>query len=69
MKLLILCVAWCILFILNWPAAVLILVFAPIIWLLAVPFRFALLCIEAVLALARAVLFLPARFLMPHDRA
>ncbi len=68
MKLLILCVAWCILFVLSWPAALFVLVFAPILFLLAVPFRFAVLCIEAVFALARALLFLPVRMLMPHDR-
>jgi hypothetical protein len=68
MKLLILCVAWCILLVLSWPAALFVLVFAPIIWLCALPFRFALLCVEAVFALARALLFLPVRLLMPHDR-
>ncbi len=68
MKLLILCVAWCILFVVSWPAALFVLVFAPIIWLLALPFRFAVLCVEAVFALARGLLFLPVRMLMPHDR-
>lgn len=63
MKLLILLVAWCILLILYWPLALLILVLAPILWLLALPFRFALLCLEAVFALLRALLFLPIRLL------
>ena len=63
MKLLILLVAWCALLVLCWPLALLIVVLAPFVWLLALPFRFALLCIEAVLALLRALLFLPVRLL------
>jgi hypothetical protein len=63
MKLLILVVAWCILLALCWPLALLLLVLAPILWLLALPFRFALLCVEAVFALLRALLFLPIRLL------
>jgi hypothetical protein len=68
MKLLILFVAWCILLVLSWPLALLVMVLAPIVWLLALPFRFALLCIEAVFALLRALLFLPVRLLGSHDR-
>jgi hypothetical protein len=63
MKLLILLVAWCILLVLYWPLALLLLVLAPVLWLLALPFRFALLCVEAVFALLRALLFLPVRLL------
>jgi hypothetical protein len=63
MKLLILLVAWCILLVLCWPLALLILVLTPIFWLLALPFCFALLCVEAVFALLRALLFLPIRLL------
>lgn len=63
MKLLILLVAWCILLVLCWPLALLVVVLAPILWLLALPFRFALLCVEAVFALLRALLFLPIRLL------
>jgi len=68
MKLLILIVAWCILLVLCWPLALLILVLAPLLWLLALPFRFALLCVEAVFALLRALLLLPIRLLGPHSR-
>jgi hypothetical protein len=63
MKLLILLVVWCILLVLSWPLALLVLALAPLVWLLALPFRFALLCFEAVFALARALLFLPIRLL------
>jgi hypothetical protein len=63
MKLLILLVAWCILLVLCWPLALLLLVLAPLLWLLALPFRFALLCVEGVFALLRALLLLPVRLL------
>ncbi|HUL52205.1 MAG TPA: hypothetical protein VLT83_02230 [Opitutaceae bacterium] len=63
MKLILLLVAWCILLVVCWPVAVLLLVVAPLLWLLAIPFRFALLCVEAVFALLRALLFLPVRLL------
>ena len=63
MKLILLLVAWCILLVVCWPVAVLLLVVAPLLWLLAIPFRFALLCVEAVLALLRALLLLPVRLL------
>jgi len=54
---------WCILFVLCWPLALLALVLAPLIWLLSLPFRLVGLCVGAVFALLRAVLFLPARLL------
>jgi len=68
MKLLILIVAWCILLVLCWPLALLILVLAPLLWLLALPFHFALLYVETVFALLRALLLLPIRLLGPHGR-
>ena len=63
MKLLILFVAWCILFVLAWPIALVALALAPVIWLLALPLRLAGLCISALFALLSTILFLPARLL------
>ncbi|HTL01241.1 MAG TPA: hypothetical protein VL243_03415 [Vicinamibacterales bacterium] len=63
MKLLILFVAWCILFVLAWPIALAALAAAPVIWLLALPLRLAGLCISALFALLSTILFLPARLL------
>jgi hypothetical protein len=63
MKFLILLVGWCILLVLCWPLALLVLVLAPLIWLLSLPFRLIGLCVRATFALLRAVLFLPARLL------
>ena len=63
MKALILFVGWCILFVLCWPVALLALVLFPVVWLLSLPLRLIGITIEATLALARALLFMPARLL------
>lgn len=54
---------WCLLLALCWPLALLALVLAPLVWLVALPFRLAFAALEAVLAFAKALLFLPARVL------
>jgi hypothetical protein len=56
-------VVWCILFVLCWPIALLALVLFPAVWLLSLPFRLVGITFEALFALLRAVLFLPARIL------
>ena len=63
MKTLIFFVGWCILFVLCWPLALLALVLAPLVWLLSLPLRLVGISLEAVFALLRAVLMLPARLL------
>ena len=63
MKPLIFVVGWCILFVLSWPVALLVLVLAPLIWLAALPFRLVGICVGAVFALLKSILFLPARLL------
>jgi hypothetical protein len=63
MKALVLFVAWCLLLVLAWPVALAALVLFPIVWLLALPFRVIGIAVGAMLALLRAVLFLPARLL------
>jgi len=63
MNLLIFVVGWCILFVLAWPLAVLVLLLAPLIWLLSLPFRLVGMCIAAAFALLKGLLFLPARVL------
>jgi hypothetical protein len=60
---LLLLVLWCILLVLSWPVAVAVLVLAPLVWLVALPFRIAGVCLGAVFALVRTLLFLPARAL------
>jgi len=40
-----------------------VLVLLPLVWLIALPFRLAGICVCAVFALLRSILFLPARLL------
>jgi hypothetical protein len=61
-------VVWLILLVLCWPLALLALVLWPIVWLLSLPFRLIGITFEAVFALLRAVLFLPARILGGNPR-
>lgn len=63
MKVLILFVAWCILFVLCWPMALLALILFPLVWLASLPLRLIGMTAEALLALLRTLLFLPARLL------
>jgi len=62
-KFLALFVAWCILFVLSWPVALVVLVLLPLVWLIALPFRLVGICVGAVFALLKSILFLPARLL------
>ena len=54
---------WCILFVLCWPLALLGLLLYPIVWLLMLPFRLVGIAVGGVLALFKAIIFLPARIL------
>jgi hypothetical protein len=63
MKVLILFVGWCILFVLCWPIALLALVLLPLVWLLSLPLRLIGITLNALFTLVRAVLFVPARLL------
>jgi hypothetical protein len=63
MRALILFGAWCILFVLSWPVALLALVLFPLIWLVSLPLRLVGITLRAVLAFISALLFLPARLL------
>jgi hypothetical protein len=56
-------IGWCLLFVLCWPLAVLALLLWPLVWLVALPFRLIGITFEAVFALLRALLMLPARLL------
>ena len=58
---------WCVLFVVCWPLALLALILWPLIWLLSLPLRLVGVTLEAVFALLRAVLLLPARLLGFRD--
>jgi hypothetical protein len=60
-------VVWCLLLVLCWPLAILAIFLWPLVWLVSLPFRLVGISIEALFALLRAILFLPARVLGYRD--
>jgi hypothetical protein len=60
---------WVILLVLCWPLALLALVLYPIVWLLLLPFRLLGIAVGGVLALLKAIIYLPARVLAGPTRA
>lgn len=67
MKVLLTFLLWALLLVLCWPLALLALVLWPVLWLLSIPFRIVASVMEALLALVKALLFLPARLLGQKD--
>ncbi len=63
MRLLLVLIAFALLLVLWWPLAVLVLLLFPIVWLISLPLRLIGITIEAVFALLKAILLLPARVL------
>jgi len=62
-------IAWCLLLLLSWPLAILVIVLWPFAWLLSLPFRLVGIVCRALLALVSALLFLPARLLGYRPRS
>ena len=63
MKILMTMLLWAILLVLCWPLALLVVIAWPFLWLLSIPFRIVGALMNALLALVKALLFLPARLL------
>jgi len=63
MRVMILFLIWCILFVVCWPVALLALILLPFVWLLSIPLRLIGISIHAVIELIKAILLLPARVL------
>jgi len=61
-------VVWCLLFVLCWPLALAVLLLWPLFWLLSLPFRLVGIAFDALFALLRAIVFLPARLLGARPR-
>jgi hypothetical protein len=61
MKALTFVVLWCILLAVAWPLALVVLVLAPLLWLLALPFALVGVVAGALFAFLKALLYLPAR--------
>jgi len=62
-------VAWFLLLVLCWPVALLALLLWPLMWLISLPFRMVGITFEALFALLRAILMLPARLLGHRGQA
>lgn len=56
-------ILWCILLVLCWPVALLLIVLFPIIWLLSIPFRLLGIAVGSVFKLIEAIIMLPFRVL------
>ena len=54
---------FCVVLVLYWPAALVVLILYPFVWLLLLPFRIVGIAVDGVLELLRAVLLLPMRVL------
>ena len=61
-------VGWLLLLVLCWPLALLALILWPLVWLISLPFRLIGITFEALFALLRAMLLLPARVLGGQPR-
>ena len=54
---------WCILLIISWPLALLVLILYPLVWLLLLPFRVLGIAVDGVLLFLKGLLTLPGRLL------
>lgn len=63
MRFLTLTVLWCLLLVVAWPLALVLLVLMPLLWLLSIPFRIFGALLDGLIAFIRALFFLPARLL------
>lgn len=61
MNILLVCIAWCLLFVLCWPMALLVVVLFPLVWLLCLPFRIASAVLHAAFKIVFGLLSLPFR--------
>ncbi len=67
MKVLLVLILWALLLVVCAPIAILVLIFWPIFWLLSIPFRIVGVAMDALIALVKSILFLPARILGHKD--
>lgn len=54
-------ILWCILLVLCWPLALVVLVLSPLIWLILLPFRILGFAVGGLLSFVRALFLLPGR--------
>ena len=63
MDILLTVILWAILLRMCWPIAILVLLLWPVLWLLSLPLRMVGTILNALLALMKIIVFLPARIL------
>jgi hypothetical protein len=56
-------ILWCILLVICWPLALIVLILYPIVWLILLPFRLLGFAVMGVLELVKAIFMLPSRIL------
>ena len=54
-------ILWCILLVLCWPLALVVLVLSPLIWLVLLPFRILGFAVGGLLSFVQALFLLPGR--------
>lgn len=54
---------FCLLLVVCWPLAIVVLILYPFVWLLTLPFRLAGVAVTSALALVAAIFLLPVRVL------
>ena len=54
---------WCILLVICWPLALIVLILYPIVWLILLPFRLVGFAVMGVFELVKAIFMWPARVL------
>ena len=69
MKVLLVLIFWSILLVISAPVAILVLILWPLLWLLSIPFRIVGVAMDALIALVKTILFLPARILGHKDNS
>ncbi len=61
MRLLLSLILWCILFVLCWPLALIVLILFPIVWLILLPFRIVGFTLDLVFSLVKGILLFPVK--------
>ena len=56
-------IAFAVLFAISWPVALFLMILVPFLWILSIPFRIVGIVLEAVLAVIRQIVLIPARIL------
>jgi hypothetical protein len=59
---------WSILLVLCWPLALMLILFYPIIWLLALPFRMLGIAVSGIFNLIEAMVMLPFKVIAPSRK-